>query len=255
MTIKTSLPTGLAITLISLFSFSTMARDFLIVGQPYPPFFSEDKKQFEGGMADAMKEVCTELKYNCKFEVVVQARALKMLEDGDTDAVLNLISIPEREVYAHFAPPMIASNIVYMAHPNKKMPKMTSTKDLAGWTVVAVRKSASLMIAKKHQAEVKTITINEVTDNETLVEKLLNDQDGPKTLVIGSEDVLNYLADKKRIKLDAILNADEQQFTIGLSKKKVPAAEAELIDKAISKLKANGVLKKAFERYQLRAAK
>ena len=245
----------LLITIIFFSSLSARARDFLIAGQQSPPFFSENKKQFEGGMFDAMKEVCAEMKFNCKFELIVPARAFKMLEEGTVDAVVNIVPTEERSVYTHFAPPIISSNMVYMAHPDKKVPKMASIKDLAGWNVAAVRKTNSLLNAQKHQSEVKSMVISEVTDNETLVEKLLNDQYGPKTLIIGPEDVLNYIAEKKKIKLDSILVADELPLTVGFSKKKVPAAEAGALDQAISKLKANGTIKKVLDRYQLRAAK
>lgn len=230
------------------------ARDMTFIGQDFPPFNFEENKVFTGGMVDVMKEVCIQLKHNCKFQMAPVARALKMLEDGEIDGVLSLNPNPDRDSFAISSTPIIAANIVYMAPKENKVPKFANIKELAGWTVAGVRASSVIKSAKQHQEEVKSITIREEVDYKAVIQHLKNKQYGNKTVIIGTEDVLNYFADRERFGIDTVYLIKEIPFVTSFGKKKISSAEIEAFNKAIAELKSSGKLKSILEKYHLRGA-
>jgi len=235
-----------------LLSLSTMtaAKEFHFAGQDYPPFNWEENGQVTGGMVDVMRKVCNELKHKCHFTIVPLARAMKMLEEGNIDGVLSLIPNPERQVYAYFSPAIIVTDMSYLGV--KGASKVSTIKELAGWNIGAVRSSSSLKMAKKHNAEVKTLIINEEVDNETMVKKLGGGRYGKQGAIIGAEGVLGYLAKKNNIEIEPVLKLEPQEFMVAYSKKKISENELETLKTTVEKLKKDGTLKSILDKYGLR---
>lgn len=240
----------LTFSFLFIFAEISWAKNFTIAGQNFPPFNWEENKIITGGMTDIMTEACKELKHTCKFEIIPLARALKLLEDGELDAVMTLIPNPEKMAYFSYSPPMSATKVSIMANKKSNFPKLKNINDLAGWTVAGIRSS---VILKNVQKQLGTkATIREEVDNNTLVQRLNNNQYGNKAVVVGSEDVLNYFTTKENANIEPIYNIEENEFTVAFSKKKITAEEIEGFNKAISELKKNGTIKKILAKYNLR---
>lgn len=74
------------------------AKDFLFVGQDYPPFNYLEGKEVKGGTVDVIKVVCNRLKHRCGFRVGVPlARALDMFKKNQVDGFLSLVPSEERK--------------------------------------------------------------------------------------------------------------------------------------------------------------
>lgn len=227
------------------------AKDLSFVGQEYPPFNWTEGGEVKGGMVDVIKKACEKLKHNCKFGIVPLARAIKMLEDGTADGVLSLIPNAERSAFAHFSPPIVVSNLAYFGSKGK-VKKVASLKDLEGWTVGAVRASSSLKMATEHQKQVKTMTIVEEVNNETLVKKLQGDRYGDKGAIIGGDAVLEFEAKKLKLELELVFNGDAQGFTTAFSKKSVDAQTFAELTKTIEAMKKSGEVKTLLDKFSLK---
>ena len=228
------------------------AKDLLIIGQDYPPFNWMDAGTVKGGMVDVLRKACEKLKFNCKFSIVPLARGMPMLEDGSADAVMSLIPNAERAVYAQFSPTLVVQNMGYFALKGKAKP-MTSLSDLSGWTVGAVRGSASLRMAREHQKQVKDLVLVEEVSNETLINKLLGERYGDKGAVMSGDAVLGFNARRAHVALEMLWSAEPQGFTTAFSKKSVDAQTFADITKTLEAMKKSGELKALLDKYALKS--
>lgn len=238
--------------IISVLAPNVFAKDLHFMGQDYPPLNWQDGSKVTGAMVDVMQSACDKLKHNCKFSIVPLARANKMLEDGEVDGGLSLIATPEREAYLVFTPTIIVSRLAYLGQKGKGA-KLGSVEDLSGWTVGVVRGSSSSKIAMKHKEQVKTISLQEDTDNEAMVKKFMNGRFGEKSALFGSEDVLKFFAKKNQLELEPLLVLDGQSFKTAFSKKKADIEVVEAFRKTIDEMKKSGELKKILEKYSLKS--
>lgn len=97
---KTNIKTVISFFIISLFTVNhkALAKEFLFVGQDYPPFNYLDGKDIKGGTVDVLKIVCSRLKHRCGFRVGVPlARALDMFKKNQVDGFLSLVPSEERK--------------------------------------------------------------------------------------------------------------------------------------------------------------
>lgn len=229
-----------------------MAKDLSIVGQEYPPFNWSEGGEVKGGMVEVMKKACDKLKYNCKFGIVPLARAVKMLEEGTADGVMSLIPNAERATYANFSPTLVVSNLAYFGAKGKAKP-VSALKDLEGWTVGAVRASSSLKIALENQKQVKSMTVVEEVNNETLVKKLQADRYGDKGAIIGGDAVLAHEAKKAKMELALVLNGEAQGFVTAFSKKSVDAPTYAELTRTLEAMKKSGEVKAILDKFGLRS--
>jgi polar amino acid transport system substrate-binding protein len=228
-----------------------LARDLSFVGQEYPPFNWGEGSEVKGGMVEVLKRACEKLHYTCKFSILPLARAMKMLEDGSVDGVMSLIPNAERAVYAQFSPTLAVQNMGYFGVKGKVKP-IASVKDLSGWTVGAVRGSASLRIATEHQKQVKGLTLVEEVNNETLVKKLQGNRYGDRGAVISGEAVLGYDAKKAKLEIEMILSAETKVFTTAFSRKSVDAATFADLSRTLEGMKKSGEIKTILDKFSLK---
>lgn len=227
------------------------ARDLNFVGQEYPPFNWVEGGEVRGGMLEVLKKACEKLKHNCKFSIVPLARGVQMLEDGAVDGVMSLIPNEERAKYANFSPTLVVSNLAYFGAKGKAK-KAASLKDLEGWTVGAVRGSTSYKLAAEHQKQIKTMTLVEEVNNETMVKKLQGGRYGDKGAIMGGDAVLGFEAKKIKLDLELVLNGDAQGFTTAFSKKSVDAATLAEFNKTLEAMKKSGEVKSVLDKFSLK---
>lgn len=229
------------------------ATELTIVGQEYPPFNWSESGQVRGGMVDVLRAACDKLHYQCHFQIVPLARAIKMLQDGSADAVMSLIPNAERAAFARFSPVLVVNHLSYFGIQGQATPH-NKLQDLRGWTVAAVRGSASLQLARQHQQLVGDQIVVEEVNNETLVKKLQAGRYGEQGAIFGGEAVLTYEADKIHLALEPVLRTEAQHFVTAFSRKSMDAPTFDALYKALEALKKNGEVKRILKPYGLKSA-
>jgi polar amino acid transport system substrate-binding protein len=240
------------------------AKDFLFVGQDYPPFNYLDGKAIKGGTVDVIKIVCGRLKHRCGFQVGVPlARALDMFKKNQVDGFLSLVPSEERKAFAIFSAPIAYSNQSYMILENKNIPEQNQIEKLDGWTVGGVRESFSIKTAKEHQdtlkSQGKALNIVEEIDNKTVVKKLLSGRYGTKgTVIAGTEEGLKFYVrqENPNAKLQRLYKVETLSFVLAFSKKKYES-ESRIVNEfnvEIEKLRKSGELAKILDHYNLKTS-
>lgn len=240
-----------ALCLALLVATPAMAKDLSFVGQEYPPFNWSEGGEVKGGMVDVLKKACEKLKHTCKFSIVPLARAVQMLEDGGVDGVMSLIPNADRAKFANFSPTVVVSNLAYFGVKGKTK-KVSSLKDMEGWTIGAVRASSSLKLAVENQKQVKGMTVVEEVNNETLIKKLQGERYGDKGAIMGGDAVLDYEAKKAKLELELVLNGEAQGFTTAFSKKSVDASTLAEFNKTLEAMKKSGEVKTILSKFSLK---
>lgn len=240
------------------------AKDFLFVGQDYPPFNYLDGKAIKGGTVDVIKVVCNRLKHRCGFRVGVPlARALDTFKKNQVDGFLSLVPSEERKSFAIFSTPIAYSNQSYMILENKNIPEQNQIEKLDGWTVGGVRESFSIKTAKEHQETLKgqgkALNIVEEIDNKTVVKKLLSGRYGSKGSVIaGTEEGLKFYVKQEnpKAKLQRLYKVETLSFVLAFSKEKYESQTAivEEFSAEIEKLRKSGELAKILKPYSLKGS-
>lgn len=229
------------------------ATELRIVGQEYPPFNWSMNGQFQGGMIDVLRAACDKLHYRCQFTSVPLARAMKMLERGEADAVMSLIPNPERALYAHFSPAIVVDRLAYFGVAGVT-PRAHSLQDLKGWTVGAVRGSNSLRKARENQQLLIDQVIVEEVNNETLVRKLQAGRYGPQGVIIGGEAVLRFEAHKIQLEMDPTVTLNDQNFMTAFSRQSVNTTTMDELTKTLVGMKRSGEMRALLGKYGLQAA-
>lgn len=229
------------------------ATELRILGQEYPPFNWSVNGEFQGGMIDVLRAACDKLHYRCQFTSVPLARAMKMLEWGEADAVMSLIPNPERAVFAHFSPAIVVDRIAYFG-VSGVTPHARSVYDLKGWTIGAVRGSNSLQRARENQQLLGDQAIVEETNNEILVRKLQAGRYGSQGAIIGGEAVLRFEARKIQLDIEPVFPFNDQNFITAFSRKSVDNATMDELSKTLDAMKKSGEVRDLLRKYGLRAA-
>lgn len=230
-----------------------MATELTIAGQEYPPFNWTSDGALRGGMVAVLRSACERLHYSCSFRILPLARAMKMLEMGELDAVMSLIPNAERAQYAYASPAVVVSPLVYMGRPGAGgMQK--DLQALQGWTVAGVRGSTSFQRARANQSLVADQTLIEEVDNQTLLRKLHAGRYGSKGAIIGSEAVLRFDADRLQVPIEPVFTLEYQAFCAMFSKKRVSAQAMEDITRTLQAMKKSGAVRELLQPYGLHAA-
>ncbi len=236
-----------------LVAWPAAATELTIVGQEYPPFNWNSRGHLRGGMVDVMRAACERLHYTCNFQTFPLARAMKMLEMGEIDAVMSLIPNAERASFAHFSPALVVDNLGYFGVRGTAT-RVSGLHELAHWTIGGVRGSNSLRRARLNQAQVSDQTLVEEVNNETLVKKLQAGRYGEHGAIIGSEAVLRYEAQRIQLELEPVLALERQDFVTVFSKKRVPPETMDEVNRTLSAMKKSGETRDILQKYGLHAA-
>ena len=229
------------------------ATELHFLGQEYPPYNWSQDGRVQGGMVDVLRAACDKLHYRCTFTIVPLARAMQMLERGETSAVMSLIPNDERANYAVFSPPIVVDHLAYFG-VRGGAPKVPRLQALEGWTVAGVRGSNSLHTARQNQRQVPGLTVVEEVNNETLVRKLRAGRYGDPSAIIGAEAVLRFEAQKVALDLAPVLTLDTQRFVTAFSPAKVDAATREALFATLNAMKKSGAMRELLLPYGLTAA-
>lgn len=229
------------------------AADLHFLGQEYPPYNWSQDGRVQGGMVDVLRTACDRLHYHCTFSIVPLARAMQMLERGETDAVMSLIPNAERANYSVFSPALVVDRLAYFG-VRGEAPRVSGLQELQGWTIAGVRGSNSLHTARERQRLVPNQILVEEVNNATLVRKLKAGRYGPRSAIIGGEAVLRFEARKVELEIEPVLTLDNQPFVTAFSPAAVDAATREALFATLNAMKKSGELRTLLQPYGLQAA-
>ena len=229
------------------------ATELHFLGQEYPPYNWSQDGRVQGGMVDVLRTACDKLHYRCTFTIVPLARALKMLEHGEADAVMSLSPNAERAAYAHFSPTLVVDNLAYFGLPGSAG-QANSLQDLRTWTVGGVRGSTSLKKARENRLLIPDQILVEEVNSATLVRKLQAGRYGSQGAIIGGEAVLRHEAKIIGLELSAVWTLERQQFMTAFSRQNVDAQTLNAFFRTLDAMKKSGATRELLLPYGLTAA-
>ena len=117
---------ALAILVFVLFTIGTAFSGQISVRVPmdgYPPFFKKSETgQWTGLSIDLAEALLTEAGYQAVYKPLPFRRALKYLESGSLDMMLNLTITDERAAYINFIGPQLDETVVLVVQKNSNIP-------------------------------------------------------------------------------------------------------------------------------------
>lgn len=244
---------GIAYLVALALAVPASATELTLLGQEYPPFNWSEDGQLKGGMVEVLRAACDKLQYRCHFGSVPLARAIKMLEWGEADAVMSLIPNAERASFAYFSPAIVADSLAYFGIKGAAA-RANNLHELENWTVGAVRGSHSLKRARENQQMLQNQVIVEEINNETLVRKLQAGRYGRNGAIIGGESVLRYEAQKIQLDIEPVYALEVQSFVTAFSRKSVDAATMDALSKTLTAMKKSGEVRELLRPYGLKSA-
>jgi polar amino acid transport system substrate-binding protein len=99
---KTLMMVGVALSLWILLAIQSVAAPLRVVIFELPPLEYKEQGALKGAAVDIVTEVFSRMKQPIRLELYPFARALKMIKEGDADAIFAIVKKPERELYLDF---------------------------------------------------------------------------------------------------------------------------------------------------------
>jgi polar amino acid transport system substrate-binding protein len=143
-------------------------KQFVIVGDSYPPYSYIENNEFKGTDVDIIKAVFERLKIKPLFKFRPWARAIAEVKSGRSDAIYSLFRTKEREAYLTYPvmPLSYEKNILVVNDDSDKTAK--SLEDIKGWRIGVVTENSY----GKSFDEYKDVYRVESISNELLVLQL-----------------------------------------------------------------------------------
>ncbi len=224
------------------------------VMEPLPPFVVDDKGKPSGPYYEAVALACTQLKLSCKFEILPWRRAYVLAEKGLVDGIFVLARNAERERDFYFSDPLIQSAYAVFTRQSSTL-RYSQPNHLDNWTVAAYGPSGTSLVAEELAKLAAHMRVEIEVDNQSVLRKLAAGRYGERGAAVLNRDVGNYL-----IAIDGIGGlrvAGEIKridYAIGLSRKRLSAAQAEQFNAALRELQRHGKIKAIADKYGLRPA-
>ncbi|WP_304635174.1 substrate-binding periplasmic protein [Pseudoalteromonas sp.] len=111
------------VTMLSLSAFESVAKSYYFVGSHFPAILEQDQHGSPTGLgADIVYEIGKRLGHTIVIDIMPLKRALKMVEQGDADAIIGPYKSFQRNQYMLFsALPFYEDPIVFYTKPNNEV--------------------------------------------------------------------------------------------------------------------------------------
>ncbi len=241
----------LAITLAG--TASAEPRRWQFATEPFAPYTYEQGGQAAGPMVEVLGEVCRRMQIRCAVDVLPWRRALSAAERGQIDGVFTVVDVPERRAAFHVSAPVMEARYTFFA-PTTSGFSFQRPEDLRGRTIGVYGPSASSRTLQA-LAEGTDAEISVEVDNPTVLRKLQAGRYGPQGLAFVNEMVAETLIAEQAIGgLHAAGVATRFNYSFGLSRHRVSAAEASRFDAILGQLCRSGWLQEVLSRHRMQAA-
>ncbi len=228
-------------------------RRWQFATEPFAPYTYEQGGQAAGPMVEVLVEVCQRMKIQCRIDVLPWRRALSAAERGQIDGVFTVVDVPERRAAFHVSAPVMEARYTFFA-PTTSGFAFQRAEDLRGRTIGVYGPSASSRTLQA-LAEGTDAEISVEVDNPTVLRKLQAGRYGPQGLAFANEMVAEALiADQSITGLHAAGVATRFNYSFGLSRQRVPEADARRFDAILGQLCRSGWLQEVLSRHRMQAA-
>ncbi|MCQ8879801.1 transporter substrate-binding domain-containing protein [Pseudoalteromonas shioyasakiensis] len=220
-------------------------------GPPYSQI-SEDG-EISGAIVDIFQEIQQQLGFKLELVGCPFSRCIRMLEQGEVNAMGGLILTPKRQQLMHFVTPpymVITSSFVFYARHESQL-EIKRYDDLYGKKIAIMRGAAYF---KRFNEDDKLIKVPVLTEN-TAIDLLVK---GRVDLVIGIESTTDHAMSvlnqpiNKLVKMD-YRHSDTIYGYLALSQSFHNTDLAKRIDEQLKKLADSGELTKLVAPYKLPA--
>lgn len=195
---------------------ATPDETFLIVTDPWEPYIFDVGAPQKGIDYEITEAVFREMGIPVRIEFYPFKRCLKMVEDKDADAILDLIITPERESFLFFPEEHISASPTTAFFRRGEMPEYDTLAELEGYVM-------GVQLGYEYPDEVTNapLTKDETKSTESNLQKLLLER---VDVVIANRAIALYKAHEMGI-LDQIeydprpLGNEEAKYYLGFAKK------------------------------------
>jgi polar amino acid transport system substrate-binding protein len=246
---------ALALTAMLCLCRPAMAAEAMhFVMEPFPPFVTDEKGKPEGPFPEVVLAVCASIKVQCKLSIFPWRRAYAMAEKGLVDGIFVLIRSSERDREFYFTAPVLQTAYGVFVRQDSKL-VYAAPADLNGYTVAAYGPSGTSTALEEVARQVPNCRIEIEVDNSSVIRKLSAGRYGELSAAVINRDVGLYLLAREHVSGVRIAGEIKKiDYAIGLSRKKVPPAQAEQFNAALRELIRNGTVRTIVEKFKLRPA-
>lgn len=212
---------------------------WLFVTEPFPPYTYAENGQPAGPLADVLREVCAQLKRECRLELMPWRRALSMAERGEAQGIFAFADAPERRERFHISAPVLDARYTFFTRAGDDF-VYRDRQSLAGHTVGVYGPSGASILLTELTQGLGIETVLEA-DNPTVLRKMLAGRYGSKGLVLMNESVaLNLMRGDGFGGLQSAGTAKSFSYSFGLTRQLVTAAQFRAFDTVLMNLCRSG---------------
>lgn len=243
-------------------SAAAQAAPWRFVTEDFPPFThpAEDVGSLENGvtaggpLVEIVQAVCVRLERECSIILYPWQRALRMAEQGEAEGIFTVIRSPDRERAFHISRMLVRSRYSVFARNDSNF-VFSNADDLTGRTVGVYGPSGTAWVLSQHLESIADVRIHLTLNNRRLLKMLQSGRFGSEGLAVVNQDVAWHLIEDEQ--LDGLREAGQLAmvyYGIGLSRKRVSAAQFQAFEQALDEAIADGTVPGILRRYQLEAA-
>lgn len=221
-----------------------------LVGDPWPPYVEGEPGEYAtGGVAvEIIRRVFDEIgDAEVRFPLIPWKRALLEVERGSTDGIPMLLKTPEREAYMQFSAPLVTGyNLVWSVVRDGAVYEWSRIEDLHGKTLGVVK-------GYSYGADIDgAIAAGRIAALEAPnVEQLFAMLEAGRIELVLANDAVGYALTRQQRAVEIKPSqrpANAETFHIGLSKKSPAVGLLPQIDRAIDRLRRQGVIERIVQR-------
>ncbi|MGF1740065.1 transporter substrate-binding domain-containing protein [Vibrio profundum] len=114
-------------------------NSILFVTSPYPPFSGKDLPN-QGFLVELTKQSMNKVGYNVAIRFAPWARAVKLVESGEADAVIGAYFTKERTIFGLYSLPLFTSRDILLVRKDSDVPKrIKNLEELDHYSIDVVR--------------------------------------------------------------------------------------------------------------------
>ncbi|WP_346353069.1 substrate-binding periplasmic protein [Azotosporobacter soli] len=223
-------------------------KNLTLVCDVYPPYEYEANGEAVGLSVEIVREGLRRAGYTATITIYPWARALKMIESGDVDAIFTVWKTPEREAFIDYSQAIATDRQLITV---KKESAITFDGDLSKLSQYRIGVINGFSYGAPFDAAVKegTIKVEEAVEVENNIEKLLSDR--IDIYVEGEYVILHEL--KKAGKMYRVKSlrpaVNETDVYLGFAKKRELGAVRDKFDAALAEMKKDGTQQRIIDSY------
>ncbi|WIV98150.1 substrate-binding periplasmic protein [Kinneretia aquatilis] len=227
------------------------------VTEAFPPYTFMQAGRAAGPMVDVLQEVCIQLGWSCRIEVLPWRRALAMAERGQADGLFTLLDTPERRELFRASSPVLDGRYTLFARAGQAF-SYTGAASLTGRQVGVYGPSGSsislrALIDTLPSADAAQLVLE--PDNLTVLRKLVSGRYGEDGLAFMNESVALWLLRENGLNgLQAAGVAKQFSYSFGLSRQRINEREFRRFNKALDELCRRGRTAELIRPYALPAS-